>query len=348
MPAATDATAAPSATGVSTLTVRQRQTQPSVPRLPRPCRHASPSGSSRLTAHGCGDKKPWRLLTRPTRPGCRDGSLKLSVKPYNPAYPLAPSMATAIFIVPPPLRTGRDRPHQRAPQFLLQRPPPVPECTDPTNGYQNLLCADPSLSTSLYQPYPRVRQSLLQRPPLGTSLGTGPTNGYRNLHCAPPPPSVPARTDSTHGFRNLYCKAPSQDQPVPAPPTGTEISIAQPPPVSVSACTSPSSGYGSLYYPAPSSVPICSTLTNGSSNKAASSQWRNFSNNQSFQGCSSQQLAPPLRSRTPFRSNHSCRFHNPAPVHSKQHKYAPRTHTARWQRELASSRHLPHHLTCRW
>ena len=230
MPAATDATAAPSATGVSTLTVRQRQTQPSVPRLPRPCRHASPSGSSRLTAHGCGDKKPWRPLTRPTRPGCRDGSLKLSVRPYNPAYLLAPSMATAIFIVPPPLRTGRDRPHQRTPQFLLQRPPPVPECTDPTNGYQNLLCADPSLSTSLYQPYPRVRQSLLQRPPLGTSLGTGPTNGYRNLHCAPPPPlgtspyrfhprvpqsllqsplPGPAGAGPTNGHRNIYCPAPS-------------------------------------------------------------------------------------------------------------------------------------------
>ena len=132
---------------------------------------------------------------------------------------------------------------------IAPSPPSVPACTGPINAGVAIYIAPPAPSVPACN---------------------GPTNGYRNLYCTALL-SEPARTGPTNGYRNLYCTTPPQDQPVPALPTGTAISIV-PSPTSVSACTSPISGYGGPYCAAPPPIPTCSNLVDGSSNKIAGFQ----------------------------------------------------------------------------
>ena len=166
-------------------------------------------------------------MTRPTRPGFRGRSLKLSVRPYIPAYNFAPSMGTSISVAP--------RPHQNLSEptasadnatFIPPTPPPsVAACAGPNNGYHNLCC-----TTSL-----SVRGL------------TGPTNGYHNLHCAAFPQFQPVSALST-GTAISIAPPTSRYQPVPVPPTDTAFSIAPHPLRTSQYCPHQR---GNIYCPAP-------------------------------------------------------------------------------------------------
>ena len=133
-------------------------------------------------------------------------------------------------------------------------------------------------------------------PSMGTSISIAPL----------PPQNLSMGQNASADTSISIPTPPSRYQPVPAPPMGIAISIAPPllrisryrlhqrapqyllsrppPPPSVSACTSPTSGYGGPYCAAPPSLPTCSNLTNGSSNKTAGSQRSNCTYNLSSQG----------------------------------------------------------------
>ena len=174
---------------------------------------------------------------------------------------------------------------------------------------QNQSGPTPSADTAISIALPPSPYQAVPAPPTGTP----------NSIDSPPPPSVPTRIGPTDGHRNLYCNAPPQDQPVSAPPMGIAISIVPPPP-SVSACTGATSGYGNLYCPAPPQYRPAATSPTAAQTRLpvlSGFQWSNYFNNQGSQGSSSHQLTSPLRSRTPFHSNHHCRLHDPAPLQSE-------------------------------
>ena len=176
-------------------------------------------------------------------------------------------------------------------------------------------------------------QSLVHCPPPGTSLHRPHQRVLQSSLCAAAP-SVPAYIDPMSGHRNLYftdtlgtipCRSHrramqsllhrSLSEPAcTGPINGNRNMVCPAPAASVSACTSPTSGYGSLYCAATLSVTTCSNLNDGSSNKAtgSNSQWGNYSNSQSSQNGSSQQLTR-LSSRIPFHSYHRFRLHTQPP-----------------------------------